>query len=237
MTAPIGNGSEATAQFDTHAAVTRSLLGWGVLAGPIYLGVGLLLAATRTGFDLGEHPLSLLMLGEGGWMQRTNLLASGVICGIAALGFRRAMSRTGSASRAPLLVFGFAAALVGSAVFAPDPVDGFPPGAESEVTAAGLLHLALGAVGFVCLAIACFLLARWIARRGDAGWSRYSWASGVLVLAGFIGGAALSQLTVGVVLLWVAVVAGYAWIAATSVYLWRTVPHPDAHRRSPQATG
>ncbi len=232
MTTPTEGGRDATAEFDTHAAATRSMLGWGVLAGPIYLGVGLLLALTRTGFDLSEHPLSLLMLGDGGWMQRTNLLFSGLICAVAALGFRRAMNRDGSSTLAPVLLFGFAAGLVGSGIFAPDPVDGFPPGAVSEMTASGLLHLAFGAFQFVCLAVACFLTARWIARRGDAGWSRYALTSGSVILVGFIGGAALSQSSIGVVLLWIAVVAGYAWLAATSVYLWKTVPHPDADRRS-----
>lgn len=231
MTAPT-DGTDNTVGFDTHAAVTRSMLGWGVLAGPIYLGVGLLLALTRTGFDLSEHPLSLLMLGDDGWMQRANLIVSGLICAVAAIGFRRAMNRTGSPSRAPVLLLGFAVGLVGSGIFAPDPVEGFPPGAASEVTASGLLHLAFGALQFVCIAAACFLTARWIARRGDAGWSRYAQASGVAIVLGFVGGAAMSQSSLGVLLLWCAVVAAYAWIAATSVYLWRTVPHPDAHRRT-----
>jgi hypothetical protein len=225
-------GHDATAEFDTHAAVTRSMLGWGVLAGPIYLGVGLLLAATRTGFNLGEHPLSLLMLGDGGWVQRVNLLLSGLICGVAAVGFLRAMKRTGTSSRAPLLLFASAIGLVGSGIFPPDPVDGFPPGAESETTASGILHLAFGAFQFACLAAACFVAARWVARRVATGWSRYSQASGAVILIGFVVGAPLSQSPVGVFLLWIAVVAGYAWIAATSVYLWRTVPHPDADRRA-----
>lgn len=235
MTAPTEGRGDATATFDTQAAVTRSMLGWGVLAGPIYLGVGLLLALTRDGFELASHPLSLLMLGEGGWMQRTNLILSGVISAIAAIGFHRAMNRTGSPSRAPALLLGFAVGLVGSGIFAPDPVDGFPPGAVSDVTASGLLHLAFGAFQFICLAAACFLAARWIGRRGDTGWSRYAQASGVVILLGFAGGAALSTSSVGVIMLWVAVVAGYAWIAATSVYLWKTVPHPDTQRRVAQS--
>lgn len=232
MTAPLEGNRSATGEFDTASAVTRSMLGWGVLAGPIYLAVGLLLAATRTGFDLGEHPLSLLMLGDGGWMQRTNLLFSGLICAVAALGFWRAMNRDGSSSLAPVLLFGFAIGLVGSGIFAPDPVNGFPPGAESEVTASGLLHLAFGTFQFVCLAVGCILTGRWAARRGDSGWSRYAQVSGAVILVGFVGGAALSQSSAGVVLLWITVVAGYSWIAATSVYLWKTVPHPDAGRRS-----
>jgi hypothetical protein len=172
------------------------------------------------------------MLGDGGWMQRANLLVSGLICGVAAVGFRRAMNRTGTPSRALYLPLAFAIGLIGSGIFPPDPVDGFPPGAESEATASGILHLAFGAFQFACLAAACFVAARWIARRGDTSWSRYSQASGAAILIGFVGGAALSQSPAGVFLLWIAVVAGYAWIAANSVYLWRTVPHPDADRRA-----
>lgn len=225
---------DGSSDFDTQAAVTRSMLGWGILAGPLYLVTGLLLAVTRDGFNLGEHALSLLMLGDDGWIQRTNLLVSGLVCAVAAIGFHRAMNRTATQSRwAPLLVAGFALGLVGSGTFAPDPVGGFPPGAESEPTISGLLHLGFGAFQFVCLTAACLVTAHWMARRGDAGWRRYSTGSGVVILVGFIGGAALAQFPIGVGLLWLAVVAGYAWLAATSIYLWRTVPHPDADRRQP----
>lgn len=222
--------------FDSRAAVTRSLLGWGVLVGPIYLTVGLTLALTRDGFSLSEHQLSLLMLGDNGWIQSANLILSGVLTWVAAYGFARAMAGTSSGRWTAILLAVFGAGLVGSGNFPPDPMAGFPPGVESgDATASGLLHLILGAVGFIVLAIATFVAATWMRARGDLHWASYSRASGIVVLAGFLGGAALSQQAIGVVLLWVAVVAGYAWIAATSVYLWRTVPHPDAHRR--EATG
>ena len=45
--------------FDRGAALTRSLLGYGVLAGPFYLAVGLVQALVREGFDFSRHPLSL----------------------------------------------------------------------------------------------------------------------------------------------------------------------------------
>jgi hypothetical protein len=48
----------AGAGFDRRAAVTRSLLGWGVVAGPFYLVFGLILALTRPGFDVGHDALS-----------------------------------------------------------------------------------------------------------------------------------------------------------------------------------
>ena len=48
---------------------TRALLCCGVLAGPIYIVVGLVQALTREGFDLTRHDLSLLANGRLGWIQ------------------------------------------------------------------------------------------------------------------------------------------------------------------------
>ncbi|WP_433507282.1 DUF998 domain-containing protein [Pseudonocardia halophobica] len=63
------------------AATTRSLLGWGVVAGPFYLVVGLAQALTRAGFDLTRHPLTALLLGDLGWLQLLNFLLTGLMTG------------------------------------------------------------------------------------------------------------------------------------------------------------
>jgi hypothetical protein len=221
-------GTTDRMDFDTRAAVTRSMLGWGVLAGPLYLATGLALALTRDWFDLGRHPLSLLMLGEHGWVQRANLLLGGVLVLVAAVGARRAL---GHASRAVPVLLGVAGVgLLGSGTFAPDPMAGFPAGASEEATASGLLHLASGVVTFGALGAAAIVAGRWFAARGEAGAARGSRAGGLVVLVGFVGGGALAQSSAGVALLWVAVVAAYAWLAWFSVRLYRTVPHPDRFR-------
>ncbi|GAA4023267.1 DUF998 domain-containing protein [Allokutzneria multivorans] len=213
--------------FDMAAAVTRSLLGWGVVAGIFYLVVGVALALTRSGFDFGKHALSLLMLGDLGWAQTVNLALAGLMTLAAAVGVRRA---TGSAAASTLIgVYG--ACLVASAIFPPDPMAGFPVGAPaSEGSLSGVLHLAFGAVGFLCLAVATFVVAGWFARRGNAGGALYSRVSGAVVALGFVGGAAMATSVVGVVCLWIAVVVGWAWLAVASVGLYRTVPHPDGAR-------
>jgi hypothetical protein len=219
------------ANLDVAAAVTRSMLGWGVLAGPIYILVGLTLALSRDGFHLTEHALSLLMVGEHGWMQRANLLASGVLCLTAATGIQRALSYDGTSTRTGILVVGFGLGLLGSACFAPDPMRGFPPGSEEAVTVSGVFHLAFGAVQFVSLIAAGIALARWATHRGDPTHASRSRVLALTVLAGFIGGALLGQLTIGIALLWVAVLAAYTWLALTCMYLWHVVPHPDPARR------
>ena len=203
-----------------------------MVAGGFYLIVGLAQALTRDGFDLGRHPLSLLMLGEGGWMQRANLLLSGLMVVAAALGFSRAMGRAGSGNGAGILLGIFGLSLIGSGIFPPDPMAGFPPDADQGAgTIGGVLHLAFGAIGFLCLSMAAFRVARWFGLAGNHRLAGFSRVGGVVILLGFVGGAALSNSPAGIVALWIAVVAGWAWLTVASVGLYRTVPHPDAHRR------
>lgn len=225
------NGTSEQAGFDSAAAITRSLLGWGVVAGIFYLAVGIVLALTRDGFDITRHPLSLLMLGDLGWIQALNLILSGIMTIAAAVGFARAMRWPGLAG---LLIGGYGTCLVASGIFPPDPIAGFPKGAApGEASTGGILHLAFGGIGFLLLAAAAFVVAAWCRRRSEAGWATYSSASGSIVIAGFVGGAALSTQAIGIGLLWIAVVAGWSWLAAASIHIYRTVPHPDLHRRAP----
>lgn len=213
-------------EFDTAAAVTRSMLGWGVVAGPFYLVVGLVLALTREGFDFAQHPLSVLMLGDGGWMQITNLALSGVMVLVAGVGMSRAGARG-----AGIGVGIYGVAMVASAIFPPDPMPGFPPGQDGATTmsASGILHFAFGGIGFVAFAVAAFLLGGWLARHGERGRAVWSRVAGVVILVGFIGGAALGPAGMGG--LWLAVVVGFAWLLLASIRLYREVPHPVVSRR------
>lgn len=216
------------AGFDRAAAVTRSLLGYGVVAGAFYLVVGIVLALTRDGFDLSRHSLSLLMLGDYGWMQRVNFILTGLMTLAAALGATRVLRSTPRFARAAILLAAFGGCLIASGIFAPDPMEGFPPGTvEEDVSFAGILHLAFGAVGFLCLAAAAFAMAGWYASRGEQTWSTYSRVSGAVVIVGFVGGAALATQTLGVISLWIAVVSAWLWLANTSIQLYRFAPHPD----------
>jgi hypothetical protein len=63
---PPGSADSTSPPFDRAAAVTRSLLGYGVLAGVFYLVVGLAQALIRDGYDLTRHDLSLLANGPYG---------------------------------------------------------------------------------------------------------------------------------------------------------------------------
>jgi hypothetical protein len=221
--------------FDTAAAVTRSLLGWGVVAGPFYVTIGIVLAATRPEFDFTRHPLSVLMLGEHGWMQRANLVLSAVMVLAAAYGMFRTV-RNGRGLAMATLSGVYGACMVLSAVFPPDPVPGFPAGSEGgTVSTSGMLHLLFGAIGFVALAGAAFTFARWCSSRGDISRSRLAAGCGTVLLTGFLGGAALAQSLAGVGLLWLAVLTGWLWLAASSAHLYTVVPHPVLALRTDRA--
>lgn len=216
---------------DTHAAVTRSMLGWGVVAGPFYVIFGLVLAITRPGFDLSRHALSLLMLGDLGWLQRVNLVVTALMVTVAALGILRAV-RNGRGLAMGALTIVYAAGLIGSAIFPPDPVGGFPPGAAAgEFTLSGILHLLFGAIGFAAIAAAAFAHAAWSRSIGARGHARASTVLAIAVLVGFVAGAALSASPAGVALLWIAVLAQFAWLAIASAHIYAWSPHPLRSKR------
>lgn len=219
----------AANHFDRGAAVTRSLLGYGVLAGPFYVSVGLAQALTRDGFDLTRHSLSVLANGTLGWIQIANLALTGLMTIAAAVGIRRALGGRPGGTWGPLLLGGYGLGMIGGAAFVADPMDGFPvgtpDGAPADPTVHGAMHFIAGGTGFLCLVAATFVLGRHFAKAGNRGWAWHSRLSGVAFVLGFVGGGAVSGR--GTVLgLWAAVVIGWVWLALLSVHLYRTSPHP-----------
>lgn len=226
-------GATNTSAFDRGAAVTRSLLGYGVIAGSFYLAVGLIQAFVRDGFDFGRHPLSVLANGPGGWAQTTNFALTGLMVLAAAVGFARVL---GPKSRATGWFLGaFGASMIAAAVFPADPMDGFPIGTPvgppTSMSTTGMLHFIFGTLGFTALGISCFVAARAMSRRGAPSLARLSLTSGVVVLLAFFGGGAFSSSSAGIVGIWVAVVAGWAWLAVMSLHLYRAAPDPNCAPR------
>ncbi|MEZ6154125.1 MAG: DUF998 domain-containing protein, partial [Pirellulaceae bacterium] len=139
----------------------RSLLYWGMVAGPFYLTVGLAQALMRDGFDLARHCLSVLANGAGGWVQTANLALSGLMVIAAAIGVRNALRPQSRAAGWILACFGIG--MFVGAVFPADPVDGFPPGTPegfpTTLSIPGVIHVIAGAFGFLALAVSCIVVA------------------------------------------------------------------------------
>jgi uncharacterized protein DUF998 len=214
--------------------VTRSLLGYGVLAGVVFEVSVLVQGLTRHGFRLGHDDASLLSNGPLGWIQITTFLVAGAMTIAAAAGMRRALSDRTLSDRAlagrvwgPRLIAVYGAALMAAGLLRADPADGFGPGAPAGKAAhiswhaAG--HLVSAGVGFTALIVACFVVARYLGREGHRGLAVYSGASGLAFLAAFAGVTTGSSSSAVVVPFYAGVLIAWTWLAVTSVHLYRRV--------------
>ena len=204
--------------------VTRSLLGYGVLAGTVFEASILIQGLTRHGFRIAHDDASLLANGPLGWIQVATFLVAGAMTIAAAVGVRRAM-----ASRwAPRLIGIYGAGLMAAGLLRADPADGFGPGAPAgkalHVSWHGDGHLVAASVGFVALIAACFVVARHFAREGRRGMAVYSRLTGVVFAAAFAGVTAGSSSSAIVLPFYAAVLAAFTWLAIVSVDLYRRVP-------------
>jgi hypothetical protein len=206
--------------------VTKSLLGYGVIAGPIYIVVVAAQAFTRAGFNSARHDASLLANGALGWIQVVNFIVAGAMTIAAAAGVRRALGAGRSAVWGSGLIAGFGVGLVGAGVFRADPSLGFPPGSpsgRSAVSWQGLLHIAFASVGFACLIVACVVMAARFYRGGERGWAGYSLLTGAAFAGGFAAVASGSNSSAVVVAFTAAVVIAWAWLAAVAAKLYSSV--------------
>lgn len=198
---------------DPAARVTRSLLGYGVIAGPFYVVVSLVQALTRPGFDLTRHEWSLLATGPYGWIQIVNLVLSGLMVVAGAVGIRRTGLKWG-----PVLLAGYGIGLVGAGLFTADPAEGFPVGTPAgratSVSWHGMLHLILGGIGFLCLIAACFVLARTVLP-----W--FSRITGVVFFASFAGIASGAGNVALNLAFTAAVVLASVWLSVVSLRLYK----------------
>jgi hypothetical membrane protein len=202
--------------------VTRSLLGYGVIAGPFYVAVSLAQALTRDGFRLDKHSWSLLENGSLGWIQVANFIITGLMTVAAAVGLRRAMTAGRGRRWAPSLIAVYGVGMLGAGFFTADPAQGFPIGTPEVTTVSwhGMLHFLSGGIGFLCVIAACLVLGSRFARASRTGLAWFSRVTGVAFLAAFAGIASGSHgpttlpFVAAVLLVW-------AWLATVSIHFYR----------------
>ena len=229
---PSGRASDTHVSCTPEQRITKSLLGYGALAGPFYVAVSLAQTLTRDGFDLGRHPWSLLMIGDLGWVQIANFILTGLMVVAFAIGVRRALATGPGARWAPRLIAAYGISLVVAAAFRADPTLGFPagtPDGPGAISWHGMLHFVAGGVGFSCIAIACFLLSRRYAAEGRRGWAAFSRWTGLAFLGGFATVASGQGSTVANLVLTATVVLVWAWMAAVAVDRYHTTDHTVDH--------
>lgn len=205
---------------DTRAAATirpgtgtRAMLLSGVIAGPLFLATVLIQSFTRTGFDTKRHPLSLLSLGEAGWIQQTNFILAGVLILISAIGVRRRLRGRPAGTWGPILIGGYGVSMLIGGFFTADPAMGFPVGVvePAAVTWHSLVHAFAFPLTALSLVAACFVFGRSFVRQKKRGPAIFGWlvvlAYAILAGIGIPGGNFQLVLAGGGVLwLWASIV-------------------------------
>jgi hypothetical membrane protein len=198
---------------------TQRLLIAGAVAGPLFAVLAASQVLLRDGFDLRQHPLSLLATGGPGFVQIANFIVAGIGVLCLAVAVRRAITDgVGRRWLAPLIaVFGLG--LIASGVFVMDPENGFPIGTPEGPAQAmswhGIAHIVAATVAFTGLAAACIVMTVRMVRR------RAGWAA---VLNGCVALALLAPVNPAWASIQLAVTAvvAFAWTTALAVRLLRS---------------
>jgi hypothetical membrane protein len=204
----------------SDTATTRGLLTCGVIAGPLFLATAIAQILTRDGFDLRRHPLSLLSVGEHGWIQVTNFILAGILSILFSMGMARVLTDGPGSRWGPRFCALFGIGLVIGGIFKADPALGFPVGAPegypSHLTSHAMVHAFAPPLAFLSLIGGLLVIARRFAAEGlrrTAVLSRIA-AAVCLVLSVPVGPGFSIRL-------FVAVAVAFACVAGYALYLLR----------------
>jgi hypothetical protein len=212
---------------------SRVLLRGGVLAGVLFPIVALTQALFRPDFDVVRYPLSLLSLGDLGWIQICDFVVSGLLFTALAVGMRGTLG-VGDPARTwgPVLTAVYGLGMVTAGICRTDPALGYPPGTPAltpaTLSAAGWGHTAGFALAFLALPAACFVFARSFRTRSRPAAARACALTAIVTLLLIAVGmsvppvAGLAFAAAGALACWWMAVIAAALLAAT-----RAVPRTD----------
>ncbi|MBJ8347753.1 DUF998 domain-containing protein [Antrihabitans sp. YC2-6] len=163
----------------------NTLLGCGIVAGPLFALIWAAQATTRAGFDPGRHPISLLSLGDLGWIQITNFVVTGLLFTACAVGMRQTLLSGRGHVWGPRLVGSLGVGLIIAGVFVTDPGAGYPIGAPEGAPDHMSVHGIVHEIGFMLSVPAMTVGAIVFARRFKAA-GELRWYRGALATAGAV---------------------------------------------------
>jgi hypothetical protein len=202
--------SISTSGTSVSAGTAKRLALAGALAAPLFTVAAVVQAATRDGYDITRHPVSMLALGDLGWVQTTSFAVTGLLSIAGAVGTRRVLDA--------LIGVG----LLIAAVFRMDASDGFPLGTPAgrltSMSGQMILHNVGGSLSFFSMIALCFVLAARFRRGADTGgrrwWTVSGRVAGLLFALGL--GWAMTGGEGGALTLFLGVAAAWNWIAAAT---------------------
>jgi uncharacterized protein DUF998 len=185
-----GRQKEGESMKAKKLSLTNLLLLCGAIAGPLFILVVLIQDYTRPGFDPRLYVLSLLGLGDWGWVQVTNFALDGALNVLYAIGLWRKLHPRRAGTWGPILIGAYGLGLVVVAFLRTDPANGFPPGsiAPTQPSGHGFIHALGGLFIFIFMMSALGVFVRYFFEKKQRGWAIYCLTSTVLVFVIFFGG-------------------------------------------------
>ncbi|MET0886096.1 MAG: DUF998 domain-containing protein [Mycetocola sp.] len=132
---------------------SRALLIGAVIATPLFVALWAVQAFTRDGFRPTFHPMSLLSLGDFGWVQIANFILTGLLVTGGGIGLARALDPGRLTRWGTSLIGLMGIGLVVAGVFVTDPGAGFPVGAPDFAPQMSW-HGAVHEIGFILTQVA-----------------------------------------------------------------------------------
>jgi len=193
--------------------IVRWLVLAGIVAGISFVLVSTIEAFTRPGFDLKRHAISMLSLGDRGWVMVATFIVSGLLTLLCAIGLRYAGPGGSVELWGPLLIGIYGAGLILAGAFPAPAGLGFPPGTPDDLVPVMDTGAKLHSVGFVmafsALIVACFIFAAGFWQAGLTGWAALSIAAG-LAMPALIASGMSGKIAPGIAF----------YIAAALAWLW-----------------
>lgn len=199
----------------------RLFLHSGIVAGLLFFAVPTILIFTRSGFDIERHAISMLSLGDGGWMMKAVFIVSGLLTLACAWGIHAELARGQGGVVAPLLIGAYGVGLILAGIFdAPEGL-GFPPGTPEDqqpvMTTGATLHSLAFMIAFGSLILSCFVFAFHFWQTEQLFWAVASLATGI-ALPLLIGLGMSMTVAPGIAFYWAAML-GWLWLAAVLIAL------------------
>lgn len=198
---------------------TDQLLRGGIYAGVVFYGIALLQMLLRDGFDVTKHAVSMLALGDWGWVQILNFLITGLLLVSVALGIRRQIKGERAGVWGPILVGTGGIGFILAGIFTADPAMGFPVGVPTPATESthSMLHMMSFMLAFNSLMIATFVFARRFFSAKQLKLGMYSLATGIAIPV--IITISMSVPSIGSLLAVATGILSFIWLAVVSKHL------------------
>jgi len=208
----------------TGLTIDRALLFAGIAAGLLFFIVPTIEVYRRPGFDIQRHAISMLSLGDGGWIMKAVFIVCGMLTLMCALGIYMELVHGWVRFAAPLLIGAYGLGLILAGVFDAPAGLGFPPGTPQDqapvMTSGAIFHSVAFMVAFSSLIASCFVFALYFLHVQQTIWAVISLVAGI-ALPALIGLGISMAMAPGIAFYWAAML-GWLWLAATVLIINRT---------------